>query len=344
MTISIAIAGASGYAGGEVLRLLLDHPEVRAGRMVIGALTAHSNAGQTLGESHPHLIPLADRVLEETTADVLSGHDVVFLGLPHGHSAAIAKQLPENTLIVDLGADFRLHNAADWERYYGSEHAGTWPYGLPEYPGQREKLAQTKRIAVPGCFPTGATVALVPAVQSGLIESHLAITSITGTSGAGKAAKVPMLHAEVHGSAKAYGVTVHRHTPEITQNLSALSEAPLSLAFTPVLAPMARGILTVATVATSASAEQLREIYRQAYAQEPFIQLLPSGIQPMTSSVMGSNCVQIGIEVDEAAGLAIITAAIDNLTKGTAGGAIQSMNIALGLDEIAGLPRTGLAP
>lgn len=344
MTISVAIAGASGYAGGEVLRLLLEHPEVCAGRMEIGALTANSNAGHELGESHSHLFPLADRVLQETTADVLAGHDVVFLGLPHGHSAEIARQLGEQTLVIDLGADFRLQDAGDWQRYYGSEHAGTWPYGLPEYPGQRERLAATKRIAVPGCFPTGATLALAPAVQSGLVDGQITIVSVTGTSGAGKSAKVPMLHAEVHGSAKAYGVTVHRHTPEIAQNLRALTDTEIRLSFTPVLAPMARGILTTATAATTHTAAELREVYRKAYAEEPFVHLAEAGVQPMTANVAGSNCVQIGIEVDEVAGIAVFTAAIDNLTKGTAGGAIQSMNLALGLEETAGLPQTGLAP
>lgn len=344
MTISVAIAGASGYAGGEVLRLLLEHPEVRAGRMEIGALTANSNAGHELGESHPHLFPLADRVLQETTPEVLAGHDVVFLGLPHGHSAEIARQLGEQTLVVDLGADFRLQDAGDWQRYYGSEHAGTWPYGLPEYPGQRAKLAATKRIAVPGCFPTGATLALAPAVQSGLVDGQITIVSVTGTSGAGKSAKVPMLHAEVHGSAKAYGVTVHRHTPEIAQNLRALTDTEIRLSFTPVLAPMARGILTTATAATTHTAAELREVYHKAYAEEPFVHLAAAGVQPMTANVAGSNCVQIGIEVDEVAGIAVFTAAIDNLTKGTAGGAIQSMNLALGLAETAGLPQTGLAP
>lgn len=324
--------------------MLMDHPEVRAGRLEIGALTAHANAGQQVVEVLPHLVELHDRVFHETSIETLRGHDIVVLGLPHGHSAQIARQLPESTLVIDLGADFRLIHAADWERYYGSAHAGTWPYGLPEYPGQRAKLATTSRIAVPGCFPTGATVALAPTVQSGLVDGPIAITSITGTSGAGKAAKVPMLHAEVHGSAKAYNVAIHRHTPEIKQNLQALSDSPLTVAFTPVLAPMARGILTVATVATTASAAQLRSVYDAAYGDEPFIHLLPAGAQPITASVLGSNSIHIGIEVDEATGLAVITSAIDNLTKGTAGGAIQSMNIALGFDETAGLPRNGLAP
>lgn len=344
MTISLAVAGASGYAGGELLRLLLDHPGVRDGSIEIGSLTANSNAGQRLGDSHPHLIPLADRVLEETTPEILAKHDVVFLGLPHGHSGEIAAQLSENTLVVDLGADHRLTDSGDWEKYYGTEHAGTWPYGLPELPGQREKLANTKKIAVPGCFPTGATLALMPGVAGGLFGEQITIVSVTGSSGAGKAAKVPMLHAEVHGSVKAYGVAVHRHIPEITQNLGWLTDSSLKISFTPVLAPMARGILTTAVIPTTHSAEEIRAAYVEAYAEEPFVHVLPAGQQPMTANVLGSNCVQIAVEVDSTAGTAIITSAIDNLAKGTAGGAIQSMNIALGLEEAAGLPLVGLAP
>lgn len=339
------MAGASGYAGGEFLRLLLAHPSVVSGEMEIGALTAGSNAGQTVREHHPHLLPLADRVLAETSAEVLAGHDVVVLGLPHGHSGAIARELGDDVLVVDLGADYRLADAEDWTRYYGTEHAGTWPYGLPELPGARERLRSTRRIAVPGCFPTGATLALVPGVASGLLDAgDVTVVSVTGASGAGRAAKVPMLASEVMGSAKAYGVATHRHTPEITQNLRAVTEAEVRVSFTPVLAPMARGILTTAVAPTTVGADELRATYLEAYADEPFVHVLPAGAQPMTASVLGSNAVQIGVEVDERIGRAVVTAAIDNLAKGTAGGAIQSMNLALGLDETAGLSTVGIAP
>ena len=345
MVTSIAVAGASGYAGGEFLRLLLGHPGVASGELRIGALTAGSNAGQTLREHHPHLLPLADRVLEDTTAEVLAGHDVVVLGLPHGHSAAIAEQLGDEVLVVDLGADFRLRDAGAWERYYGSPHAGSWPYGLPELPGAREALRSTRRVAVPGCFPTGATLALVPGVAAGLLDAgDVTVVSVTGASGAGKSAKVPMLASEVMGSAKAYGVTTHRHTPEIVQNLSAVTDAEVRVSFTPVLAPMARGILTTAVAPCAVGAEELRAEYGRAYADEPFVHVLPAGVQPLTASVLGSNAVQIGVEVDETLGRAVLTSAIDNLAKGTAGGAIQSMNLALGLDETAGLSTVGLAP
>src|SRR4051794_2559910 len=161
----VAVAGASGYAGGEVLRLLLGHPEVR-----IGALTGSSNAGQPLGGLQPHLVPLADRVLEETTVEVLSGHDVVFLALPHGESARYAAALGDDTVVIDCGADHRLTDPEAWEQFYGSAHAGSWPYGLPELPGQRAALHGARRIAVPGCYPTVATLALAPAVAAGLVE------------------------------------------------------------------------------------------------------------------------------------------------------------------------------
>ncbi|WP_216694261.1 N-acetyl-gamma-glutamyl-phosphate reductase [Dietzia psychralcaliphila] len=345
MAIKVAVAGASGYAGGEFLRLLLGHPALVSGEMEIGTLAAGSSAGQSLAQHHPHLLPLANHVLAETSADTLAGHDVVVLGLPHGHSAEIAEQLGPDVLVIDLGADFRLSDASDWETYYGSVHAGTWPYGLPELPGARAALRSTRRIAVPGCFPTGASIALFPAVAARLIDaSGITIVSITGASGAGKAAKVPMLASEVMGSAKAYGVTTHRHAPEITQNLRAVTDSEVSVSFTPVLAPMARGILTTAVAPTTATAEELRRVYAEAFDDEPFVHVLPEGVQPMTASVLGSNAVQLGIEVDQRAGRAVFTAAIDNLAKGTAGGAIQSMNLALGLPETAGLSTVGLAP
>lgn len=345
MAISVAIAGASGYAGGEILRILLGHPGVRAGEIRIGALTAGSNAGARIADQHPHLLPLSDRVLEETTAENLAGHDVVFLGLPHGHSAAIAEQLGEDVLVIDCGADFRLRDAADWEKWYGSPHAGSWPYGLPELPGHRAALAGTRRIAVPGCFPTGASLALFPAVAAGIVGEDLTVVAVTGTSGAGKAPKVGMLGAEVMGSAKAYGVAgAHRHNPEILQNLRPLTDGSPRVGFTPVLAPMPRGILTTATGHTTVDAATARAVYERAFADEPFVDLLPAGAQPATKNVVGTNVAQIAVEVDEIAERLVVTCAIDNLCKGTAGGAVQSMNIALGLDETAGLPVVGLAP
>lgn len=349
MTYSVAIAGASGYAGSEVLRLLLDHPAYASGELAIGALTAASNAGRAVGEILPHLAPLADRVIRETTPENLAGHDAVFLGLPHGHSAEIAAALgegPDAPAILDCGADFRLSDPAEWRRYYGTEHAGSWTYGIPELPGGREAIAASRRVAVPGCFPTGGTIACLPATAAGLVEPQWSIVSVTGTSGAGKKAAVPMLGSEVMGNLRAYNTAGrHRHTAEFLQNLGGAGN--LSVSFTPVLAPTSRGILTVATAPLAdpaTGADRARAAYAEHYAGEPFVQLLAEGLQPQTKSVVGSNMVQLQVEVDERAGRLLVTSAIDNLVKGTAGAAVQCMNLMLGLDETAGLPRAGLAP
>jgi len=341
----VAVAGASGYAGGEVLRLLLGHPEVE-----LGALTGGSNAGEHLGLLQPHLVPLADRVLETTDVQTLCGHDVVFLALPHGQSGAIAAQLGEadpDTVVIDCGADFRLTDAAAWEKFYGSEHAGSWPYGLPELPGQRALLAGARRIAVPGCYPTVSTLALAPAVAAGIVHADdLVVVAASGTSGAGKAPKTNLLGSEVMGSASAYGVGTHRHTPEIVQNLSGLTDATVRVSFTPVLVPMPRGILATASasVVEGVSADEVRATYEKAYADEPFVHLLPEGMWPATKSVTGSNSVHLQVTLDEAAGRMVAVGAVDNLAKGTGGAAVQCMNLALGLPEQTGLSTIGLAP
>ncbi|KUI40402.1 N-acetyl-gamma-glutamyl-phosphate reductase [Mycobacterium sp. GA-2829] len=342
---SVAVAGASGYAGGEILRLLLGHPAYADGRLTIGALTAAGSAGSQLGEHHPHLLPLADRVLEATDAETLAGHDVVFLGLPHGHSAALAEQLGEDTLIIDCGADFRLTDPAAWERFYGSAHAGSWPYGLPELPGARERLSGTKRIAVPGCYPTAALLALLPAVAEGLVEPAVTVVAVSGTSGAGRAAKPDLLGAEVIGSARAYNVGgKHRHTPEIAQGLRSVTDSDVTVSFTPVLIPTSRGILATCTARSTATLSQLRAAYEKAYGAEPFVHLLPEGQLPKTGAVIGSNAAQIAIALDEDAQTFVAIAAIDNLTKGTGGAAVQSMNLALGWPETEGLSVVGVAP
>ncbi|MEU5812013.1 N-acetyl-gamma-glutamyl-phosphate reductase [Streptomyces sp. NPDC059650] len=342
MVVRAAVAGASGYAGGELLRLLLAHPEVE-----IGALTGHSNAGQRFGSLQPHLLPLADRVLEPTTAEVLAGHDVVFLALPHGQSGAVAAELGPDVLVVDMGADHRLKDSADWDRFYGAPHAGTWPYGLPELPGGRAALEGAKRIAVPGCFPTAVSLALYPVYAARLAEPEAVIVAATGTSGAGKALKPHLLGSEVMGSVTPYGVGGgHRHTPEMVQNLSPIAGQRVSVSFTPTLAPMSRGILATcsAKALPGTTADAVRAAYEKAYADEPFVHLLPEGQWPATASVYGSNAVQIQVAHDGAAQRIIAVSAIDNLTKGTAGGAVQSMNIALGLHESLGLSTIGVAP
>ena len=343
--LRVAVAGATGYAGGEILRLLLGHPAYTDGRLTIGSATAAASAGSMLGEHHPHLIPLAQRVVEPTELSVLEGHDVVFLALPHGHSAALAEQLSPQTLIIDCGADFRLTDADAWERFYGSPHAGSWPYGLPELPGARERLRGARRIAVPGCYPTAALLALLPAVAEDLVEPAVTVVAVSGTSGAGRAAKTDLLGSEVIGSARAYNIAgAHRHTPEIAQGLRAVTDRDVTVSFTPVLIPTSRGILATCTARTRAPLSQLRAAYEKAYDAEPFIYLMPDGQLPRTGSVIGSNVAQIAVAVDEAAQTFVAIAAIDNLVKGTGGAAVQSMNLALGWPETEGLSVVGVAP
>lgn len=336
------MAGASGYAGGELLRLLLAHPEVE-----VGALTAGGSAGSALGEHHPQLLPLAERVITDTRVEELSGHDAVFLALPHGHSAAIAAQLPDDVVVIDCGADFRLTDASAWQRWYGFEYAGSWPYGLPELPGQREKLRGARRIAVPGCYPTVASLALAPALAAGLVEPDVVVVAVSGTSGAGRALKPHLLGSEVMGSTSAYGVGGgHRHTPEMTQNLSAVAGRPVGVSFTPVLAPMPRGILATCSASLRPGTAEVtaREVYAEAYGAEPFVHLLPPGRWPSTGATVGSNVVHLQVAVDPDAGRLVAVAAADNLTKGAAGAAVQCLNLALGLPETTGLPTVGLAP
>ncbi len=343
--VSVALAGASGYAGGEILRLLLGHPAYADGRLQIGALTAAASAGTLLGEHHPHLLPLAQRVLDPTEIAVLRGHDVVFLALPHGHSAEIAEQLGPEVLVVDCGADFRLTDAGAWERFYGSPHAGSWPYGLPELPGGRDALRGTKRIAVPGCYPTAALLALLPAVAADLVDPAVTVVAVSGTSGAGRSAKVDLLAAEVIGSARAYNIGgAHRHTPEIAQGLRLATDRTVTVSFTPVLIPTSRGILATCTARTEHPLSELRSAYEKAYGAEPFVHLLPEGQLPRTGSVIGSNAAQLAIAVDDDAQTFVAVCAIDNLVKGTGGAAVQSMNLALGWPETEGLSTVGVAP
>jgi N-acetyl-gamma-glutamyl-phosphate reductase len=342
---SVAVAGASGYAGGEILRLLLGHPAYADGRLTIGALTAAASAGTTLAEHHPHLLPLSGRVLEATETEILAGHDVVFLALPHGNSAMLADQLSTDTVIVDCGADYRLTDRLAWERFYGAAHAGSWPYGLPELPGARDSLRGATRIAVPGCYPTAALLALFPAIAEDLVEPAVTVVAVSGASGAGRAAKTDLLGSEVIGSARAYNIAgAHRHTPEIAQGLRAVTDKVVTVSFTPVLIPTSRGILATCTARTDAPLSQLRAAYEKAYDAEPFVYLLPEGQLPKTGAVIGSNAAQIAVAVDDDAGVFVAIAAIDNLVKGTGGAAVQSMNLALGWPETEGLSIVGVAP
>ncbi|KAB1653126.1 N-acetyl-gamma-glutamyl-phosphate reductase [Pseudoclavibacter chungangensis] len=348
MSYSVAVAGASGYAGGELLRLLAAHPQFE-----VRTVTAHQNAGEPLRRVHPHLASYGDTVLAPTTADSLRGHEIVFLALPHGHSGAIAEQLGGDALLVDCGADHRLESAQDWADYYGGDHYGSWTYGMPELPladggRQRAALGGVRRIAVPGCNVTAVTFALAPAITRALVEPRdLTAVLAVGPSGAGKKASVDLLGSELIGSANPYAVDGgHRHNPEIRQNLRRAGGTEVALTFTPVIVPMSRGILatTSARLREGVSLADVRAAFDEVYADERFIDLLPAGVWPRSGDVTGSNRAAIGVGVDERAGRLVAVSAIDNLGKGTAGAAIQSANLALGLDESLGLPLDGVAP
>jgi N-acetyl-gamma-glutamyl-phosphate reductase len=342
MGFTAAVVGGSGYAGGELLRLLIAHPDI-----TIGPITAAGNAGQRVCDLHPHLSPLGDRVFEAADPDLLAGADVVFLALPHGESAAIAAAIGDAALIVDLGADHRLGDEAAWAQFYGGAHAGRWTYGLPELPGARAALRTARRIAAPGCYPTAAVLGLAPLLAAGVVAPDDAvIVAASGTTGAGRALRPNLMSAEVMGALSAYKVGgEHQHTPEIEQALREVAGADVSVSFTPVLAPLPRGILSTATARLSPGADPaaVRAAFA-AYAAEAFVSLLPEGSWPHSGAVIGSNAAHVQATADVHAGRAVVVVAIDNLGKGAAGQAVQCANIALGLPETTGLTAVGVAP
>jgi len=346
MGARVAVAGASGYAGGELLRLLAGHPDLE-----IGALGAGSNAGAPVTAVHPNLITLADRTFGPTTADSLAGSDLVFMALPHDEAARLATELPEQTKVVDLGAGFRLADPAAWARFYGGDHPGTWTYGLPELPGARARIRAASRVAAPGCYATASILALAPLLASGVAEpADIVIVAASGTSGAGRSATASLLGSEVMGSVSAYKAGgLHRHTPEIEQALQSVrpdQSAPVTISFTPTLAPMPRGILATCTarLADGASPGDLRAAFSAAYQHEPFVHILIEGQWPGSGATFGSNAAQLQVAADQHAGRAVVVSAIDNLGKGAAGQAVQNANLMLGLPETAGLTAQGVAP
>jgi N-acetyl-gamma-glutamyl-phosphate reductase len=338
MGVNIAVAGASGYAGGELLRLLAGHPDVE-----VGAVTGQESAGERLGTVHPQLRSLADRVLTPTTPDAVAGADLVFLALPHGRSAALAAALPAAVRVVDLGADHRLADPAAYTAYYAGPHPGRWTYGLPELPGHRELIAGSTRVANTGCYAAAVILALAPLLAAGLVEpDDVVAVAASGTSGAGRAAKPHLVGAEVMGDLSPYKVGAHQHVPEILQATGAAT-----LSFTPVLAPMPRGILATVTARPSrpgVTAAHARAVLANAYHGEPFVHLLPDGQWPHSAATYGSNAAHLQATVDASSGRVVVCAALDNLGKGAAGQAVQCANLMLGLPETAGLTADGVAP
>ncbi len=340
---TVAVAGASGYAGGELLRLLLAHPDLS-----IGPVAAGRAAGRPVTDLHPQLPSLSATTFDDTDAAALAEADLVLLALPHGESAALVAELPDSLPVVDLGADFRLADPAAWTQYYGGEHAGSWTYGLPELAGARPLITASTRIANPGCYPTSVILGLAPLLAANLVEAaDVVVVAASGTSGAGRKETAGLMASEVIGSLSAYKAGgTHQHTPEMEQALSGAAGAPVTLSFTPVLAPMPRGILATSTarLAAGATTSALREALIEAYADEPFVHVLAAGAWPATTATAGSNSVHLQVAADEHAGRAVVVAALDNLVKGAAGQAIQNANLVLGLEETAGLSSSGVAP
>jgi N-acetyl-gamma-glutamyl-phosphate reductase len=333
MGARVAVAGASGYAGGELLRLLAGHPDVE-----IVAVTAHERAGEPLVAVHPQLA--LDLPLRATEPTAFAGADLVFLALPHGRSAAVAAALPATTKVVDLGADHRLHSADAWADYYGGPHAGAWTYGLPELPGQRAAIAAADRVANTGCYAVATILALAPLIAGGLAcPVDAVVVAASGTSGAGRGLKANLMASEVMGSLTPYKVGAHQHVPEIKQATGAHA-----LSFTPILAPMPRGILATVTARALVGATPATVRGALAYRDEPFVRLLPDGVWPSTGSTLGSNAALLQSTVDKDSGRIVVTCAIDNLGKGAAGQAVQCANLMLGLPETAGLSAHGIAP
>ncbi|MFJ2544333.1 N-acetyl-gamma-glutamyl-phosphate reductase [Microbacterium sp. NPDC087589] len=350
MTYSVAVSGASGYAGGEILRLLASHPDIE-----IRTVTAHSNAGQPLVQHQPHLRSLAHLTLQDTTPETLAGHDIVFLALPHGQSGQYTDALGDTPLVIDAGADHRLTSRESWDAFYGGDFHEPWAYGVPELlvggNKQRETLRDAKRIAAPGCNASTVSLSLAPGVAAGVIDAGDIVSVLAvGPSGAGKSLKTNLLAGEILGSANPYAVGgTHRHIPEIRQALAAASGAApdgIRISFTPVIVPMSRGILATSTapIVGDASDAEIRAAWEGAYGDETFVQLLPAGHFPRTADVLGANTALIGLAIDRPANRVTVVTAVDNLVKGTAGAAVQSMNLALGLPESRALSVNGVAP
>jgi N-acetyl-gamma-glutamyl-phosphate reductase len=337
--MKMGIIGASGYAGGELLRLLAGHPEFE-----VCTVTAHSNAGELITAVHPQLTSYAGERFSAFNAKDFDCCELIFLALPHGESASVISSLHGGAKIVDLGADFRLEDSAKWNKYYGGDHAGTWTYGAPELPGARALIAKSNKVANPGCYATAIALGIAPAAKIADIED-VVVVAASGTTGAGRSAKINLIASEVMGSVTAYKFGgVHQHTPEIEEAITRATGKSSKISFTPILAPMPRGILATITMKlqSGVSSAQVRGVYERAYADEEFVQLLPEGLLPKTSSVLGSNFVAMQVAVDQHTNRLVVSVAIDNLVKGAAGQAIQNANIICGFPESLGLTAQGI--
>ena len=331
--MNVGVVGASGYAGGELLRLLSNHPIFK-----LAYISAGSNAGELITAIHPHLTNFAEQKFESTDMSRINKCDLVFIALPHGESAKLISQINEEVKIIDLGADFRLSEESSWDKYYSGNYAGKWIYGLPEIIGATEIAKQT-RVANPGCYATAISLAIAPVI-SFIDASDLVVVAASGTSGAGRSAKVELLGSEVMNSLSVYKFGgVHQHTPEIEECLSEFSDSKVKISFTPILAPMPRGILATVTgkLNKPVSIEDIRKSFREFYQDSAFVSLLPEAIMPRTSSVSGTNNVQIQVAIDQHTQRVIVTSVIDNLGKGAAGQAIQNANLICGFNEKLGL-------
>ena len=337
--MNIGVVGASGYAGGEILRLLSRHSVFNPHYIAAG-----SSAGEKITSIHSHLSRFENQTFSETSVDKVNECDLVFLALPHGESASLISAIDANVKIVDLGADFRLQSEVAWKKYYNDSYAGSWLYALPEIPGKREKIAAASRVSNPGCYATAIALAAAPAAQAGAIDvNDIVVVAASGTTGAGRTSKINLSASEIMNSMTSYKFGgVHQHTPEIEETLASIAQAPVKISFTPMLAPMPRGILATITAHTDKSEKELREIFTTAYKNELFVSFLEAGKLPETSSLIGSNAAHIQVAVDSHTSRAVISVAIDNLGKGAAGQAIQNANIMCGLDEAMGLDAMGI--
>lgn len=337
--MKIGVVGASGYAGGELLRLLGSHPHFE-----VTAITAHSNAGEQITSVHPQLQSFAGKKFNEFSAADFENCDLIFLALPHGESAKVIASLPTSAKIVDLGADYRLESAEQWSKYYGGDYAGVWTYGLADIEPFKSLIARSTKVANPGCYATSIALGAAPSASIADL-SDVVVVAASGTTGAGRSAKIGLIASEVAGSLTSYKFGgVHQHTPEIEQALTKLSGSATKISFTPILAPMPRGILSTITakLTKKMSTDEVHALYTKYFADSQFVTILPIGSMPKTASLTGSNHVQIQVAVDEHTSRLVVSVALDNLGKGAAAQAIQCANIMCGLDEAAGLTFDGL--